>query len=379
MRAVSYFARKPRAIARYTQSDTFIHYEFNGGTTPTALEKAVSWRFSDLPDVFFYCNSMMGNSPNLEKPVYSVDYDNRADAATPDRPLIAWKATRRRSGSPIVQQIGTFVKGDCVREACKRPVDATRRDGARAKRAKSRAGKVTQRDSDDFLFYVDKVVLSMRSVERSFPTFRSWSNELLRAREQAEITTGAFGWGFVEADVPTVVGRHHHQLDRVGVSTNNGEAKSTMEHSVQAYVQEFTSKTRLLATIGDEILKLVENAPQVLMRLITPRLPNENSDHPATNGAGVSAEPVIVEGVGLQNKYCVTAADVDDELAQDDEAHVSPRPKRRIKLGSANKSPYKEREIDVTKKLDGNERMVANWIMKNDASDEVVVICPSVM
>ncbi|CAA0816389.1 Unknown protein [Striga hermonthica] len=37
------------------------------------------------------------------------------------------------------------------------------------------------------LFYVDKVVLSIRTVERSLPTFKSWNNGLLKARERDEI------------------------------------------------------------------------------------------------------------------------------------------------------------------------------------------------
>ncbi|CAA0830304.1 Unknown protein [Striga hermonthica] len=82
-------------------------------------------------------------------------------------------------------------------------------------------------------FYVDKVVLSMRSVARLFLTFRSWSNELLKARKRAEISSGAFGRGFVDTDVSTVVGHHHQWLDKVGVSANDGESKNTMEHSVQ--------------------------------------------------------------------------------------------------------------------------------------------------
>ncbi|CAA0826390.1 Unknown protein [Striga hermonthica] len=47
----------------------------------------------------------------------------------------------------------------------------------------------------------DKVVLSVRSVARVFPTFKSWSNESLRDRERDEISSGAFGKGFVDSDM----------------------------------------------------------------------------------------------------------------------------------------------------------------------------------
>ncbi|GER30588.1 glycine cleavage system H protein, partial [Striga asiatica] len=65
---------------------------------------------------------------------------------------------------------------------------------------------------------------------------------------------------------------------------------------------------------------------------------------------------------------------VGEEIGLRDKGHVttdmSPRPKRRIKAASIIKSPFKQRTIDVTKKLDGTEMMVVNWMLKNDASDE---------
>ncbi|CAA0827002.1 Unknown protein, partial [Striga hermonthica] len=45
------------------------------------------------------------------------------------------------------------------------------------------------------------------------------------------------------------------------------------------------------------------------------------------------------------------------------------RPKRHIMAGSAIKSPFKRREIDVVKELDGKERMVVNWLLKNQNAD----------
>ncbi|CAA0833751.1 Unknown protein [Striga hermonthica] len=114
------------------------------------------------------------------------------------------------------------------------------------------------------LFYVDNVVLSLRSVGRSFPIFVSWTTESLRARERDEIAFGAFGRGFVDANTHVVIDRHNS--DRDDATANDKKITSTMETSVHAYVQEFASKTQLFATIGDEILQLVKKAPQVLVR-----------------------------------------------------------------------------------------------------------------
>ncbi|CAA0820044.1 Unknown protein [Striga hermonthica] len=110
------------------------------------------------------------------------------------------------------------------------------------------------------LFYVDKVVFSVRSVPRRFPRFSSWSNESLRNRERDEIASGAFGRGFVDADALDI-----HQLDKMDTNSDDVIAGVPENCSVQDYVHEFTSKTRLLATTGVEILQLVEKAPQVLL------------------------------------------------------------------------------------------------------------------
>ncbi|CAA0828830.1 Unknown protein [Striga hermonthica] len=61
------------------------------------------------------------------------------------------------------------------------------------------------------LFYVDKVVLSIRSVPRSLPIFKSWNNGLLKARERDEVAAGAFGRGYVDDDIHGSDG--HHRAD----------------------------------------------------------------------------------------------------------------------------------------------------------------------
>ncbi|CAA0830922.1 Unknown protein [Striga hermonthica] len=113
------------------------------------------------------------------------------------------------------------------------------------------------------LFYVDKVVLSVRSVPRTFPVFKSWSIEALRARERDEISSGAFSRGFVDVDFCMIV--DNRRLDKVGPKHDGDVASVTEDRDLQAYVQEFASKTRLLATTGIQILQLVEKAPQVLL------------------------------------------------------------------------------------------------------------------
>ncbi|CAA0811252.1 Unknown protein, partial [Striga hermonthica] len=113
------------------------------------------------------------------------------------------------------------------------------------------------------MFYVDKVVLSIRSVPRSLPIFKSWNNGLLKARERDEVAAGAFGRGYVDDDIHGSDG--HHRADIHSGSPVGNDMNCASEVSVHEFVQEFASKARILATVGVEILQLVERAPKDLL------------------------------------------------------------------------------------------------------------------
>ncbi|GER35954.1 E3 ubiquitin-protein ligase [Striga asiatica] len=113
------------------------------------------------------------------------------------------------------------------------------------------------------LFYVDKVVLSYRTVTRSLPVLKSWNNFMLKAREGDEIVAGAFGRGYVDDDVHVDDARHRAKID-IG-SPNGNDMNRASKLSVQTFMQEFASKTRVLAMAGIEIIQLVENAPRDLL------------------------------------------------------------------------------------------------------------------
>ncbi|CAA0814655.1 Unknown protein [Striga hermonthica] len=375
------------------------------------------------------------------------------------------------------------------------------------------------------LFYVDRVVLSVRSVPRTFPTFISWSNVSLQARERDEISSGAFGRGFVDTELCLLA--DSRQLDKTVPKTYDNDAGCSEGHNIQAFVQEFASKTLLLATTGTEILRLVEKAPQILLgddnfvkmrdavwiligvyievpqsekidvtkdntncapsqtvddafwndpktlaaideifRAVKQRdhfrrsqregypsyslglssdddvaddppryasgadvNPGHDIDAPTVlvdvpKGVDVSSDktttvvegglpigtdlhavptvnevrgvqtgaecavlpssPMIDEEHGLKSQAgaaVLTATpmvdeerglitDNNDDVAREDGTQGSPRPKRHIKASSFVKSPFMERTIDVVKKLDNHEKMIAAWALKKDTSDE---------
>ncbi|GER39331.1 methyl-viologen-reducing hydrogenase [Striga asiatica] len=150
--------------------------------------------------------------------------------------------TRHSTSLPLVHQSDTHTKPENTQEVSKRILDALEHIDVCPKRPKVGARITSQSDGDDFVDDVpirclagitkpqnDKVVLSVRSVPRMFPTFRSWSNETLRARECAEITSRAFGRGFVDVDLKVLTDScHDNKLDMkfddvtAGVPDNRG-------------------------------------------------------------------------------------------------------------------------------------------------------------
>ncbi|CAA0805804.1 Phospholipase A1-Igamma3- chloroplastic [Striga hermonthica] len=87
------------------------------------------------------------------------------------------------------------------------------------------------------------------------------------------------------------------------------------------------------------------------------------------DGTGLPNQPTNGEDNELHTKGGVST-EVDDVLARGDDVHRPQRPKRKIMAASVIKSPFKERVIDMTKKLDVQEKMVSNWISNNDALDD---------
>ncbi|CAA0828627.1 Unknown protein [Striga hermonthica] len=83
------------------------------------------------------------------------------------------------------------------------------------------------------LFYVDKVVLSIRNVARIFPIFKAWNNELLKARERDEIVAGAFGRGYVDADL--CVEDASHRVEREFNIRDDNDMNRTSTISVQLF------------------------------------------------------------------------------------------------------------------------------------------------
>ncbi|GER25580.1 iron-chelator utilization protein [Striga asiatica] len=115
----------------------------------------------------------------------------------------------------------------------------------------------------------------------------------------------------------------------------------------------------------DDIMKAVEQREHF-------REHDEDADDNYNHASGEATAfviPAVTPGVVIDQQMVETPPVVDAQLGSVDDVRGSPRLNRRIQATSAMKSPYQERAIDVVKKLDGKEKMIVNWIMKNDAAD----------
>ncbi|VFQ74052.1 unnamed protein product [Cuscuta campestris] len=122
------------------------------------------------------------------------------------------------------------------------------------------------------VFYVDRVVLYSRDVERMSLAFLGWTSKILRDRENNEVKAGGFGLGYDDGrflgevmDVSSgdaVVGAC---LEQVNVKTGNGDTAEPMgearDDPVEVFVQKFAEKGKVLATTIIDLVSLIESAP----------------------------------------------------------------------------------------------------------------------
>ncbi|VFQ73280.1 unnamed protein product [Cuscuta campestris] len=122
------------------------------------------------------------------------------------------------------------------------------------------------------VFYVDRVVLYSRDVERMSPAFLGCTSKILRDRENNEVKAGGFGLGYDDGrfvgevmDVSSGDKDVGAGVEQVNVEKGNGDAPEprgeTRDDSVEVFVQKFAEKGRVLATTIIDLVSLIESAP----------------------------------------------------------------------------------------------------------------------
>ncbi|VFQ65229.1 unnamed protein product [Cuscuta campestris] len=129
------------------------------------------------------------------------------------------------------------------------------------------------------VFYVDRVVLYNRDVERTAPAFVGWTSKILRDRENKEVKAGGFGLGFddgkyvCEKSVAEENNADDNAKGAEGIEVR-GEKDSILREGTQQTemrdedgdVLKFAEKGKMLAKSVVELVSLMEGAPAEAMK-----------------------------------------------------------------------------------------------------------------
>ncbi|CAH9100071.1 unnamed protein product, partial [Cuscuta europaea] len=117
------------------------------------------------------------------------------------------------------------------------------------------------------LFYVDRVVMYRRKVDRSLPIMKLWNGKLLRERELMEIESGGFGMGRCEGPFISEQCMQKDKPHGEGGSADRVEVQYTDGDNPEEFVKRFAQKTNLLAATVIDVLNMCEQAPTNLIEI----------------------------------------------------------------------------------------------------------------
>ncbi|CAH9081514.1 unnamed protein product [Cuscuta europaea] len=122
------------------------------------------------------------------------------------------------------------------------------------------------------VFYVDRVVLYKRAVDRLIPGICAWTTTLLRARENAEIKAGGFGQGYIDEQLNLGMAESASQKSKTAQDKEKGDRLrpetgdcSGEIISEEELLSKLAEKTDSLVTITIDIINLVQQAPSTLL------------------------------------------------------------------------------------------------------------------
>nr|GMC50860.1 uncharacterized protein LOC109154771 [Ipomoea batatas] len=99
------------------------------------------------------------------------------------------------------------------------------------------------------IFYVDRVVLYSRPIPRQLPAIIGWTTKLLNQREKNEISSGGFGYGYIDGPPQPL-------------KAIEEKKSAESEEGLETYMHRFAEKIKLLAATMNEVMTMAEQAPQ---------------------------------------------------------------------------------------------------------------------
>ncbi|RAL54778.1 hypothetical protein DM860_017617 [Cuscuta australis] len=246
------------------------------------------------------------------------------------------------------------------------------------------------------VFYVDRVVLYNRDVERTTPAFVGWTSKILRDIENKEVKAGGFGLGFddgrgaegveVRAVKDSIMGEDNQQneiRDEDGdvlkiaagrlLGLVNKKPKDVVQPAEFAFSEvsydEFiwsdpANISMLVASEEAELARrkfkqMVADIPSFSLGFTQDGALQGSGDHHVVDVGNCSNSP-FTPVVGVRNEV--------------EKRNEQLKPTRVIKPAESLWSPYVTRAVDLNDGLSTVEKRLGRWIFKNSSAprDEIV-------
>nr|GLL37358.1 uncharacterized protein LOC109155335 [Ipomoea trifida] len=269
------------------------------------------------------------------------------------------------------------------------------------------------------IFYVDRVVLYSRSLPRQLPAIIGWTTKLLNQREKNEISSGGFGYGYIDGPLQPLKAIEEKKsaeseegLEMVESAQKllgipNPEIELTQEN------EEFWNNPEFIAAF-DEIDNAIARREQYRAKIAEGpsfslgMTPDEVERQTTTEELTTPAEQQekvdeTEKSLGKQQTTIeeLTALaeqqdDVDEmqppepqqkesqQIEQDDEEQdpiqmqtekslgkepqrlETRKEKRQVKPTNPLKSPYLTRQVDMKRPWTATEKIIGKWVLQND-------------
>ncbi|KAH6770008.1 hypothetical protein C2S52_014811, partial [Perilla frutescens var. hirtella] len=195
--------------------------------------------------------------------------------------------------------------------------------------------------------YVDRVVhQNQRDIPRGFPSIKGWTYTIMRKRQQNEIKTGRFGAGRICPRFEVRTLQEEQEVNPVhSVPHPSRHPPNTPKDVLDEFTDEYKTTSKLLADTIVKLITLLDRAPKELSEELLKRKPDENIDAP------------------------------NDKVVPSTSKHQMAKRNANNKKGNeALMSPYMERAIDASEKVDKREKELFFWLVhkKHQDNEEVV-------
>ncbi|KAH6787520.1 hypothetical protein C2S52_007072 [Perilla frutescens var. hirtella] len=247
--------------------------------------------------------------------------------------------------------------------------------------------------------HVDRVVhQNQRDVARDFPSIKGWTYTIMRKRQQNEIKSGRFGAGRICPRFEVGTLQEEQEVNPAHNVAHPNRRPNNAKDVLDEFTEEYKTTSKLLANTIVKLITLLDRAPKEVSDSARFKSMVDGAQHLVGNKFG-SIESISenVRYVGenedehLSEELLKRKPDENIEVANDkvkfqlllfcakvvvaaSKHQMVKRNANNNKVNEALTSPYMERAIDASEKVDKREKELFFWLVhkKHQDNEEVV-------